>query len=120
MKAVSSVFVFMILLLIGCSGAGSKPFRFTGSEVRLEYRPGKGKPAVVYLAGSFNNWVIFDPDFRMQWDSIKKIYFIRISLKPGKYYYKFIVDGEWVVDPRAAQVVADKLGGGMGVFIVGE
>ena len=119
MIARSPFLFFIVFVLLGCSGRVSKPYRFAGPEVRLEYNPGKKKAGVVYLAGSFNNWVIFDPNFRMRWDSNRKVFGIRISLKPGQYFYKFIVDGEWMVDPKAGKVVEDKLGGRMGVFLVG-
>lgn len=120
MKARYPLLFFAILLLSGCAGRSSRPHRFIGPEVRLEYKPKESGRRVVYLAGNFNNWVIFDPNFRMRWDSIRKVFFIRISLQPGRYLYKFIVDGEWIVDPAAGAVVADKLGGRMGVFLVGQ
>jgi 1,4-alpha-glucan branching enzyme len=49
----------------------------------------------VKLSGSFNNW---NPDGYIlshkgdEWT-------ISLYLKPGKYLYKFIVDGEWIRDP---------------------
>ncbi len=61
---------------------------------------------------------MFDPAFRMLWDGERKVFSVKFSLRPGRYMYKFIVDGEWVSDPKAALRVEDKLGGTMGVFIV--
>jgi len=49
----------------------------------------------VKLAGTFNNW---DPNalsFTRQGDE----WVISLNLKPGKYLYKFIVDGQWITDP---------------------
>lgn len=34
----------------------------------------------------------------------------RISLPPGKYQYKFIVDGNWLIDPSNPAVVRDQRG----------
>ena len=49
----------------------------------------------VVVTGSFNNW---NPEgYRMIKENGKWIF--PMVLKPGKYLYKFIVDGEWIVDP---------------------
>ncbi|GIW22732.1 MAG: hypothetical protein KatS3mg068_1739 [Candidatus Sericytochromatia bacterium] len=51
----------------------------------------------VYIAGDFNNWL--HNDLKMFLDNnIWKMY---IKLKPGKYQYKFIVDNNWILDPKA-------------------
>ena len=49
----------------------------------------------VYVAGDFNAWKL-DDDSRMvnhdgTWSS-------KISLDPGRYYYRFIIDGKWIED----------------------
>ena len=55
----------------------------------------------VSLAGSFNNWDIkaetAKKDTKGNWSA-------KISLKPGKYEYKFFVDGSWQNDPCASKV----------------
>ncbi|MCK5513965.1 MAG: glycogen-binding domain-containing protein [Deltaproteobacteria bacterium] len=33
-----------------------------------------------------------------------------IPLKPGKYQYKFIVDGEWRIDPYNTEVTTSDIG----------
>lgn len=50
---------------------------------------------VVTVAGSFNDW---NPD---NFIMVKKkgIWTFPIYLKPGKYTYKFRVDGKWILDP---------------------
>ena len=120
MKAYFSLIFIVFLIFFACAGAGNKPCVYSGPVVRLAYKSKKPYPKVVYLAGNFNKWVIFDPDLRMRWDDIGKEFYIKISLKPGVYRYKFIVDGEWIVDPAAGKIVADKLGGRMGIFVVGK
>lgn len=48
------------------------------------------------VAGSFNDW---DPSAApMEYDSATKTYRIIIDLLPGEYEYKFVVDGEWLLD----------------------
>lgn len=50
---------------------------------------------IVVLAGSFNNWNQSKTLFAKQRDE----WVCRIKLEPGKYLYKFIVDGDWMADP---------------------
>lgn len=49
----------------------------------------------VFVSGSFNNWL--KPGYPMQ----KKdgIWSAPVYLPAGKYTYKFVVDGEWILDP---------------------
>lgn len=51
----------------------------------------------VSLAGSFNNWDVnaltTKKDTRGNWT-------FKVNLKPGKYEYKFFVDGSWLMDPK--------------------
>lgn len=49
----------------------------------------------VIVTGSFNGWN--QKDYRMARKRGKWIF--PLNLKPGKYTYKFIVDGEWILDP---------------------
>lgn len=110
--------LLFFLLMSGCKQRVVKPVEFHGPEVRLEYSPQGTEPVSVFVAGSFNDWKMFDPAFRMVHDRERRLFFVKFSLRPGRYMYKFIVDGEWVSDPKASLRVEDKLGGTMGVFIV--
>ena len=63
----------------------------------------------VYLVGDFNNWTANEssrleqmPDGR--WEK-------KITLKPGSYRYKFIVDGKWCCDPNNQRTVPTNFGG---------
>jgi 1,4-alpha-glucan branching enzyme len=49
----------------------------------------------VIVSGSFNGWST--KDYRMVKEGEKWVF--PIYLKPGKYTYKFIVDGKWILDP---------------------
>ncbi len=49
----------------------------------------------VILAGSFNNWKEDELRMRPEEDG----WIIHLDLKAGKHWYKFIVDGKWMVDP---------------------
>ncbi|MCM8801240.1 MAG: glycogen-binding domain-containing protein [Candidatus Omnitrophica bacterium] len=61
----------------------------------------------VYLAGSFNNWnpktISAKKDKSGNWTA-------KVDLRPGRYEYKFIVDGNWTVDPCASAYVTNNFG----------
>jgi 1,4-alpha-glucan branching enzyme len=53
----------------------------------------------VYLAGDFNDWQPDAKDYRLRkfkGDIWKKM----LKLKPGRYEYQFVVDGQWWCDPE--------------------
>ena len=62
----------------------------------------------VQLAGDFSDW---KPVGQLMVHHEKKhIWIGTVSLKPGTYQYKFIVDGEWKVDPCNSDVVISDRG----------
>jgi 1,4-alpha-glucan branching enzyme len=64
------------------------------TEFKL-YAPAAKK---VTLAGSFNSW---DAKAAAAKKDSKGNWSVKVSLKPGKYEYKFVVDGSWQNDPCA-------------------
>lgn len=58
--------------------------------------PGYLDAEAVVLSGSFSNW----SEDRLQMERGGNGWFFEMPLGPGKHYYKFIVDGKWMVDPR--------------------
>jgi CubicO group peptidase (beta-lactamase class C family) len=68
----------------------------------------KGYPdaRVVALAGTFNNWNQSQTLFAREGDG----WVCRVDLLPGRYTYKFVVDGNWMVDP--ANPASEDDGGG--------
>jgi len=70
----------------------------------------------VALAGSFNNW---DPQISpMSRDLEGEVWKVRIPLKPGRYEYRFVVDGQWLSDPNAEESVRNEFGSRNSVIIV--
>jgi chromosome partitioning protein len=55
------------------------------------------KAGEVYLVGDFNQWRM-DENSKL-WDQGKGLWQKRMILPPGKYRYKFVVDGKWLPDP---------------------
>jgi len=56
---------------------------------------GKGNAKQVYLAGEFNSWSPNSLPMRREGDD----WVFPVHLHVGKHLYKFIVDGQWILDP---------------------
>lgn len=69
---------------------------------------------IVELAGSFNNWTRSQLLFANEGSE----WIARIDLQPGKHTYKFIVDGEWIVDPANPATEDDGHGNTNSVLII--
>jgi hypothetical protein len=78
----------------------------------------KGYPdaTIVALAGSFNNWGQSQFIFGKEGDE----WICRIDLEPGKHAYKFIVDGNWILDPANSNSEDDDYGVKNSVIVVGK
>ena len=62
-------------------------------SVRFAFKPARGGKKVK-LAGEFNDWI--PSTMRKRKDGS---FALTVELSPGTYEYKFIVDGQWIVDP---------------------
>jgi len=90
--------------------------RFTARRVELPSPSLKGNTtfrlkghadaSVVALSGSFNNWNQSQLLFGREGDD----WVCRIDLDPGVYTYKFIVDGNWLLDPSNPDTQEDEAG----------
>ena len=78
------------------STKGNTTFRLKGHE----------EASVVVLTGSFNNWNQSQLLFTREDDG----WVCRIDLDPGVYQYKFIVDGDWLLDPSNPDTAEDEAG----------
>ncbi len=71
----------------------------------------------VFVAGDFNNW---DP----QQYSMRKFKngncTKKLKLKPGRYEYQFIVDGNWWTDPANSERSQTEFGSQNSVLFVGD
>jgi 1,4-alpha-glucan branching enzyme len=59
------------------------------------------------VAATFNNWN--SSKHPMKKDK-KGIWKKSLSLKPGQYEYRYLVDGQWENDPSCPSVVANEFG----------
>lgn len=69
----------------------------------------------VSVAGTFNKWnAKADPakkDAKGNWS-------VNVSLKPGSHEYKFVVDGNWMNDPRSTSFVGNAFGSQNSVIVI--
>ena len=68
----------------------------------------KGHPdaSLVVLTGTFNAWSQSQLLFAREGDE----WVCRVDLDPGVYQYKFIVDGDWTLDPSNPDTAEDEAG----------
>ena len=120
--------LILSLLSSSCSTLGFGDFGGQGSSinkdelqsgeipVKFRYQPLIGGKHQVFIAGDFNNW---SPTATPMKEN-NGIYEITIYLKKGKYGYKFIVDGQWMADDNADELVDDGYGGQNSIIFVGN
>ena len=67
---------------------------------------GYADASLVVLSGTFNNWNQSQLLFAREGDA----WVCRVDLDPGVYQYKFIVDGDWLLDPSNPDTAEDEAG----------
>jgi 1,4-alpha-glucan branching enzyme len=72
----------------------------TSREVELIFAAPKAKK--VCIAGEFNDWNATSMPMKKSVDGTWKI---KLKLSPGKYEYKYVVDGTWVQDMSCSEAV---------------
>lgn len=77
-----------------------------GSPERTTFSCDSREAQHVFLAGTFNNW---NPENVPMKHLDDGTWSAELSLEPGKYEYKFVVDGEWWAPP-AEGCVTNALG----------
>ncbi|PKN00573.1 MAG: hypothetical protein CVU78_00425 [Elusimicrobia bacterium HGW-Elusimicrobia-2] len=67
----------------------------------------------VVLAGSFNNW---SQDANPMSKNAAGVWSAIVPLSSGSHQYKFVTDGNWIIDPSNSNTAADGLGGNNSVI----
>ena len=80
--------------------------------VRIEFRHEQAQ--AVFIAGTFNDW---NPTVTPMIALGKGRWAKELSLPPGRYEYRFVVDGEWISDSTTEQV-SNPHGGFNSVLVV--
>jgi hypothetical protein len=102
---------------VGAPSAVEGGMRFTLSAADARAALGKD-PGSVTLAGEFNNWNVSDAAATCTlqdgvWTAV-------VKMAPGKYKYKFVLDGgaKWKEDPSNPDKVDDGFGGSNSIVTV--
>jgi hypothetical protein len=88
----------------GTRRAPGNPFN---GLVNTEFHLEAPEAEAVQLAGDFTNWDKSPLDLIRAEDGV---WFIIVPLLPGRYTYRFIVDGQWWDDPHPAQLAVNPFG----------
>jgi chromosome partitioning protein len=70
----------------------------------------------VHLAGDFNDWTLDGSEMDPMGGVWKKV----VKLPPGRYRYRYVIDGRWQRDPLNAAVEPSAYGGHDSVLVVDE
>ncbi len=87
----------------------------TTAEKRIEVSLKRPEARSAAVAGSFNNWDPATTPMQRAGDGTWKA---AISLRPGRYEYRFVVDGQWMADPNAKESVGNPYGSTNSVLVV--
>ncbi len=63
----------------------------------------------VHVVGDFNNWRVSTNS--LLWQKEEGVWQKKVHLGPGRYRYKFVVDGRWTTDPRNQEIEPNPYGG---------
>jgi chromosome partitioning protein len=87
------------------------------TEIKKEFFYCAPEAKSVRIAGSFNNWSHTD-DYLMERNE-EGVWSKAITLPPGEYYYKFVVDDTWIEDENNPNLSEDPFGGRNSVIEIG-
>lgn len=74
-------------------------------RVRIEFHHKQAQ--AVFIGGTFNDW---HPSVTPMTALGEGRWVKELSLPPGRYEYRFVVDGEWMSDPAAADSLPNSHG----------
>jgi hypothetical protein len=70
----------------------------------------------VQLVGDFNDWALDGNDMQ----PVGRVWATVLRLQPGRYQYRYVVDGQWHNDPLNDSVEPTPFGGHNSVFVLNE
>jgi chromosome partitioning protein len=106
---------------LAASAPEPRPSRAAAAEARREvivrYRDLRASD--VRIAGDFNGWVP-DKGVRslIESEGPTRVWTKILQLPPGRYQYRYIVDGEWREDPENPETAGGAVGGRNSVLVV--
>lgn len=78
-----------------------------GRRVRICYRP-VGDVQRAFVAGDFNRWTPQETPMRL--NEAKGEFEAWLTLEPGAYRYRLVIDGQWIIDPANPATEASESG----------
>lgn len=73
-------------------------FKKSKTEKRVKFQVNADPGAEVFVAGTFNDW---NPqEIRLKANGNDAVYAGIVTVAPGEHEYKFVVNGQWMVDPN--------------------
>jgi 1,4-alpha-glucan branching enzyme len=85
----------------------ASPAKSTSPSREVTFGVYEPRAEQVFLCGAFNNW---SPDTTPLARKQNRDWKTTLSLAPGRYEYKFVIDGQWRLDPRASETVSNAFG----------
>ncbi len=83
-------------------------------EKPIDFILNKPDAKSVVIAGTFNGWDLKRTPLRKEAAGWKTT----LWLPPGRYEYKFVVDGQWMNDPKEQDSAPNEFGGTNSVLMV--
>ena len=85
------------------------------TKVRYSFSVEAKEAREVCLAGDFNDWKVCEAKLTHVGEDV---WSITIDLPPGRHEYMFVIDGQWITDPRAMGYTNDGFGNQNAVVVV--
>jgi glycosidase len=105
-----------ILVVLACGAAICSSEEASGlKKVTFTFAPHRHYDRV-FLAGTFNGWSTDATPMRRDTGRFE----VTLPLPVGEYQYKFVADGQWITDEKAARFLPDGFGGKNSVVDVDE
>ena len=116
-RDIQSIF-FILMFVFSNSFYAQSESKTNIKSIKFKFQPVIAGVEKVFVAGTFNDWngsknAMSDPDG-------DGVFETSLLIPPGRYLYKFVVDGNWLADPNAKAFEPDGQGGRNGVFFVSE
>ena len=84
-----------------------------GNRQEIEFSFFAPEASRIFLAGSFNHWNTSVLPMKKGEDGVWRV---TVKMAPGRYEYKFFVDGAWSQDLPSSEVITNPFGTQNGVI----
>jgi len=96
-----------VLEVVKKTGESINTPRMGGAAHEVEFTFRAPEARKVYIAGKFNAWNTSSTPMKKGKDGTWRI---KLKLSPGKYEYKYFVDGAWASDRSCSELVPNPFG----------